>query len=574
MKSTTKTRSMIAGSLLIAIILISGTFAFQQFNQGAFNPAWADEDEIDEDVIYGGRVHDDFEDREGPGLYNKDIFAENFGERDIFVRIQLREFLSIDDVAIGGATITNTSTWPLYQAEPFNATIRRASSLSYDIGAEGIEWTLGNAADVQKIFMPTHNHASRPATSVLSIPDPFNNPNAYRFSNTTGRGVEAIAGSFDINDQTSAESIHLSGVQTGPGISDGTHNFWSLDGAGGPNFWEAYLIYVDENGQLTRSADYVRHYAQATLEADYGGIMTLEQWLDGDRPSGNFWIMDTENDGGWFYWNGYLPAGEATSLLLDNIYLPERPEAWQYVIYMNADFFTHDNMPSNISENAREIFERPAGLDIPNTRHALWTDSTGHVWRVLEPANVAGIGGYGHALLISEFAVMISFHTAAIGNSTTWFNDNGAPELHTFGMNTVIAPARGNSLDEASGENTFMRPDVATVGNALAFPLSQVEAVYHFAYVCPPNPSGDQPYPNSNGPCEHRATTPLPGAWGQGQWHTRALNVPPNPNFFPVQYTVAGTSPNPANGGSIFWNNNTNIAGGSIRPALWVQVQQ
>jgi len=561
---------MLAGLLLIGVILISGTFAYQQFNQGAFNPAWADEV-----YLIGGRVHDDFQDREGYGPYDKDIFAENFGDRDIFVRIQLREFLSINDVAIGGAVISSTSTWPLYQAEPFNATIRRAGSLSYDIGEAGIEWTLGNAANVQKIFMPTHNHATHPATNLLSVPSPFDDINAYRFSNTTGRGVEAIAGPLNIGAQNSAEDIHANGVQTGPGISDGTHEFWSLTGAN--SFWDAYLIYVNEAGELTRSTDYVRHYAQATLAPDYGGIMTLEQWRV-DRPEGNFWIMDTENDGSWFYWNGYLPAGEATSLLLNGIYIPDRREAWQYVIYMNADFFTRDDMPEDISEAAQEIFERPSGLDIPNTPHALWTDSTGHVWRVLEPANVEGVGGLGNALLISEFAIQSSLHAQIVENSHAWFVTNGAPELHEFGMSTVIPPSRGNSTDEAFGQNTFMHPNTNTVGSALAFPLSQVEAVHHFAHVCPPNPNGDQPLPNYNGPCANRATPPLsPAAWGQGQWHTRALNVPANPNFFPIAYTVAGVAANPDNGGSIFWNSNANHATrayGSIRPALWVQVQQ
>ena len=360
---------MITGLFLITIILISGTFAFQQLYQGAFNPAWGDRT-----LVNGGRVHDDFEDREGPGAYDKDIFAENFGETDLFVRIQLREFLSIDDISIGDAAIYDPLSWPLYQAERDDVRLRRAATYTYDIGTHGIEWTLGNADDVQKIFMPTHNHVTGPVMGITpAVPAPFNDPDAYRFSNTTGRGVDSIAGSRSgggggrIAGQMSAEMIHQNGIQTGPSISDGTHDFWSLG-----SHWDAYLFYIDEYGQLARTAEYVRHYARETLQADHGGIMTLVEWRQlydylGMRPEGNFWIMDTENDGSWFYWNGHLePAvmtqdgleGGATSLLLNGIYIPDRPEAWQYVIHINADFFTEDSIDDlpDISYDAREIF--------------------------------------------------------------------------------------------------------------------------------------------------------------------------------------------------------------------------
>jgi len=483
---------MIAGLLLISIILISGTFAFQQFNQGAFNPAWADEV-----YLVGGRVHDDFEDREGPGEYNKDIFAENFGERDLFVRIQLREFLSIDDDAIGQtdiglAVINNPQTWPLYQADEYDATLRRAGTYTFDIGDEGIVWTLGHPDDdVPKIFMPTHNHATLPVlvSDILpTVPPPFNSPNAYRFSNTTGRGIEALAalvGEFDINAQLSAEDIHSAGLQTGATISDGTHNFWALNQP-----YTSNLIYINDDGELTIEAG-VTHFARETLVPDEGGVMTLAEWNALGQPEGNFWIMDTENPGSWFYWNGYLAAGEATSLLLNDIFIPDRQEAWQYVIHMNADFFTAesiDDLPGGISEGAREIFERPsidtAWLSNPDYLCSAldrnWVDSRNIAWCILELADIEGNGGYGNALIITVDAFGGSNHNSIVPNIDAWFAANGAPELNQIGMNTMIPPERGISTDPATGENTFMIPDPATVGSARAFPLSRVESDHYF----------------------------------------------------------------------------------------------
>ena len=468
------------GSILIILILISGTFAFQQFEQGAFSPAW-DAERILENV-YGGRVHNDFEDRFGPGAYDKDIYAENFGETGLFVRIQLREFLSIDGDAIGNAVISDPTTWPIYEAEEDDATLRRDATYTYDIGEEGIEWTLGNPAGVQKIFMPTHNHVTHPVAAVDilgAVPSPFNVENAYRFSSTTGRGVEQIAGGFLIGAQTSAEDIHDNGIQTGATVSDGTHDFWAVD-----DTYVSHLIYINDDGQMTVEAD-VEHVARPTLTADLGGVMTLTQWEDAGRPDGNFWIMDTENPGGWFYWNGYLPAGQATSLLLNGIYIPDRLEEWEYVVYLNADFFTLDSiygLPGGISAEAREIF--PSDIVIPediiNTPGAIWTDSTGVAWRVLEPANIEGHGGLGNALLIKEMAVGSSGQPLLISNINTWFANNGAPEFQRIGMDTMVPPATGTSLDPDSGENTFMVPNPATVGSPRAFPLSQVESAHYF----------------------------------------------------------------------------------------------
>jgi len=425
--------------------------------------------EATEDDHYGGRVHHDFEVVEGPGCRDKDIYAENFGNRDLFVRIQLREFLQIgNNPAIGGADISDPSTWLIFNSIATDVHVRRGSpSYSEAIGNEGIEWTLGHGDGMNKWFMPTHNHATRPVAPGdiwANVPVPFNDPFAYRFSNTTGGGREQIAGGFNIADQERAEDIHNNGFITGPSVSDGTHDFWSegdtytrdliyINGvgqgafppawhidstihggrrmAGASRFWRiddetifpvgwvsfgqgAFspawdiddanyggrlpadrffmgdqesaedihnngthefwsdgnsntrdLIYINEDGQLSVRPG-VTHVAQQTLIPDAGGVMTLTQWNAAGQPAGNFWILDSENPGGWFYWNGYLPAGEATSLLLNGICIEDRSESWQYVIFMNADFFARDSLDDlpNLSIDAREIFPPIPGITL------------------------------------------------------------------------------------------------------------------------------------------------------------------------------------------------------------------
>ena len=375
MKQTNR-RSAFMGVLVIIAILISGTFAFTYARQAALNPG-----RVHEHDFNVGRIHDDFEDRDGPGPLDKDVFAENFGLTDLAVRVRFREFLEIGGNVFGGAQINNPQTWPIYLADPDDVHTRLTGTYAAQIGNTGIGWTLGNAEEVQKVFMPTFNHVNRiaPFDPAVTIVAPFNNPNIYRFANTTGRAVEAIA-EFDVNTVNNIDDFFSNGVQTGPicidpatgnivAISDGTHDFWYL----GQSCFST-LHHIDYNMSTPSiSTSPTTHYAQETMIADEGGVMTIAQWIDADMPSGNFWIMDVD---GWFYWNGYLPGLEtrneqataireqlglepgddlpeehawldlptiATSLLLNGIDIPNLT-LLDYIIYIDAEFFTSDQL--------------------------------------------------------------------------------------------------------------------------------------------------------------------------------------------------------------------------------------
>ena len=349
-----KTRTAIIGALLVVVIILTGTYAWTALNQGAFAPVYDPWNEFGGQ--YGGRVHHDFENQTGPGHYDSDIYAENFGERNLLVRIQLREYLNINGNPVAGANLNDPSTWPIYRSEANNVHSRLPGTTAYAIGNEGVDWTLGDPTGT-KVFMPTFNHATLPADRIdASVPAPFNHREVFRFSNTTGRAVDAIADLFNIGTVADVESIYIEGIQTGVSNPEGLHAYWHVGDA-----YTGQLIDIDPvTGYLRATAQ--THYAQRTLLPAEGGIMTLTQWLYEDRPAGNFWIHDDTDPLGWFYWNGYLPPGEATSLLLHEVYLPDRPEAWEYVITLNADFFTTDSMGDldvPISDDARAIFNRP-----------------------------------------------------------------------------------------------------------------------------------------------------------------------------------------------------------------------
>ena len=427
MKGKNKIRTIITGVALLAVLILTGTYAWTQFNQGAFAPAWDDWNVFGGQ--YGGRMHHDFEDRDGAGNYDSDIYAENFGEENLFVRVQLREFYSVNGVAIDGAVVNDPTTWPIYRSMPNDVNLRYTGGGVYEIGEEGVITTLGDTTG-NKVFMPTFNHATIPTDDIdPAVPNPFNIREAYRFTTTTGRAVDAIAYLFTISSVTGAPDVYSNGVQTGPAVANGTHAFWNVG-----DTYDGNLIYIDEvTGFLSTRPE--THTARTTISPDYGGIMTWTQWDEDGRPSGNFWIHDDTDPNGWFYWNGNLPAGEATSLLMRDVYLPDRPEAWEYIVTLNADFFTHDSINDLypvITDNAELIFLE-SGLYLPaamnqclqdGNPHNVWTDSTGFQWCV-----VADEGDY--SMLVARHTIDMIELGINHSDVPTIANNNSVHSVHT-----------------------------------------------------------------------------------------------------------------------------------------------
>ena len=385
-----KRRSMLIGMIFVAIILITGTYAWQNFGQGAFNPMHY------RNEIVGGRIHDDFQRNNldpndptfGPGLFDKAVFGENFGHSDLQLRVRLSEFLRIDDNdPVGGAVITDPTTWPIFTIagefgpnNEFTRANHEGRPGAVAVGIDGnIQWALGSAAlegsagtRGSKYYIPTHNRLTRPLTAQeaadLAAANPdrpyFGDELAYRFANTTGRGVDALAtnnteapnlpGTAPLVTAPTAPEFYERGTVTGnnnPAVAPGTHNQF-----GPGDSFENVLMYVTPGTNSEVRTETVTHYAQSTLTPTFTGVMTYEQWIYANRPAGNFWILDIET--GWFYWNGVLPAATpeqreagqtvATSLLLNAINVnPNSRQEWEYIIHIDADWWLPENEPGD-----------------------------------------------------------------------------------------------------------------------------------------------------------------------------------------------------------------------------------
>ena len=87
MHSTNRKKLGILLAILSVLLLISGTFAWFSFTQRAINDRSGN---INFEEV--GRLHDYFDRASG----NKDVFAENFGDAPILVRVKLLEYMEIN----------------------------------------------------------------------------------------------------------------------------------------------------------------------------------------------------------------------------------------------------------------------------------------------------------------------------------------------------------------------------------------------------------------------------------------------------------------------------------------------
>lgn len=263
------------------VLLLTGSFTWVSLSQRARGRISQLKDESKPNP--GGRIHDDFNGE------NKDIYAENFGDNDLLVRIKLLEYMEIDDVPIiAGTSREDKNTW-------------FPNVLGVDNGFSNyVEWTRGG----EKVFMPTLN--------------------------TDPNSLQTDASGIAIDD--------ITGEQTAPG--DGSHYYWTIG--------DIHPDFDPESGDIPRPA-------KATLSPELGGYMSMQDWVDADTPTGNFWIIDTD---GWAYWANILKPGEATSLLLDSITMVNTPEDdWYYGISVKGEFATEFEAEefSDMSDNAREL---------------------------------------------------------------------------------------------------------------------------------------------------------------------------------------------------------------------------
>ena len=124
-----KVLSGMTALVCVAALLITGTFAWR----GVSSALNVFSDTKVTPTTVGANLHDDFDKTTG----DKNVYAENTGESDVYVRIQLTELLN------KGATTPGTQTPVIYA--PTDLT---NSGNNYNAYGGAFKWTLGNTAPV------------------------------------------------------------------------------------------------------------------------------------------------------------------------------------------------------------------------------------------------------------------------------------------------------------------------------------------------------------------------------------------------------------------------------------------
>jgi len=304
-RNSKKLRASVLAGLLAAAMVLTGTFAWRSISQKATN-VFVDARNP------GGRVHDDFK-----GLENKDIYAENFTDKEdgvpVFARIKLLEYMETGEDAglkrdqtgrqatplVADAYINDPDTWQVYLPGADNDPFR-----------EFWNWTMGG----ETVYLPTFNKNKDSFSvevngtyegedGVFNTLDPYSDNEIY----TLGQEVTENA-FYDADDNTDDE--YVAGTSIAPGAG----------GTEGVNY----------------EAREETHTAKNTLHSD--GIISIEEWKKAGSPICNKWVYDAD---GWFYWPEPIMPETATGLLLDKV--DQRKQAGErsyYAIEVVGQFAT------------------------------------------------------------------------------------------------------------------------------------------------------------------------------------------------------------------------------------------
>jgi len=296
--------AVIAAAAVIALAtMIGATYAWSTANQSALG-------EMQSSANPGGRLHDDFDGQ------NRDIYVENFGTQNIFVRARLHEYMETGPGAgvkgewdAEAARQNSTDKGAYLPAENNRATPLVPGSVIGDVST----WA---------VYTPGANQALRGYWALTTggskhyMPTFDKDPDSLRtdFSGTA-TWEEGSTHSYKTDNP-----VH-GGVK---GSADGSHSFWSTS----PPPTKTDVAYL-KNGEARTET----HKACPTLE---GEVVTAADWTaKRNSKPGPYWVIDTD---GWAYWAQPLEPATATGLLLSEIKpKKEFAEDWYYALFAVCD---------------------------------------------------------------------------------------------------------------------------------------------------------------------------------------------------------------------------------------------
>lgn len=305
---SSKKRKVLSATLavtMMATMLLSGTLAFF-FSASATN-------EFEGKMLMKEVVaHDDFNQETG----DKDIYLENLGESDVYVRVKLTEDFRlnhVNDVTPTSYDPADTAGLPegAATADP-NYTHIESAPISYGQHIHAL--AAGVASD---------------GTNYNSADDEYFHTNFFSWS-MGGNGKTYLSA----EDKTAYHA--LADGQNGVDDPDGVYLGGDQSNVAQDNLGKGTTL--KENGGAATAQDYIKENvmpkAQITTVDQYAAMETKD---DGTGDTG-YWILDNSGvEDGWYYWSRPLKKGHVTGLLLNQVNTSEMLKEGNY----NYDYHIH-----------------------------------------------------------------------------------------------------------------------------------------------------------------------------------------------------------------------------------------
>lgn len=339
-KKVKKTVAAVCAITAAGCLVLGSTLAWQSTRQLAENKKYVTTNP-------GARLHDDYN-----GTDVKRVFVENFGDNNVAVRVQLREFLEYGPDAgkptgdkrisvDSGARYNDPDNWPIHIPNDND--------------------------DVTKCSNKFHNHVNYEFGGVTKYLPTFNMNKDSLAPDINGTYEKKFADYVDYN--TTTDAVTKDEVWDADTNTDDEGNGVG-DGKGG------------EKGVNYKLVESQKHEIADTLGEAEEKVISMAKWMapteSGGKNSepGNYWVYDTD---GWAYWANPLSKKTATALLMKSAKLTTKPDD-DYFFTINViaqaaslgdlgefyeDGFWDPVKGTAPTENAQKLLKAIGGTSVP-----------------------------------------------------------------------------------------------------------------------------------------------------------------------------------------------------------------
>ena len=331
------------GAVIIALsLIITGAFSWFDNSQHKTNIATGGNKIVKDDVV----LIEDFEEPPDWGQddeLKKEVSVKNTGDGQIFVRLQLKEYMDIATVEYK----RTTERLLVDKDGKFMSWTNEAAAKSW-LTINGIPFT--NAQLVRYI-------AHGDTTSRIYFATDQNTP-------LNGRDGKHML----LNYTQNAPLSLIPGVKRAIYSDTDDHRLHPTEECKyTPHLWNGSTF---EGGKDTNpNKDPFHEYVAWKLGAPQSNLIKMSVW-DGQPVAA--WILDDGSDEGWAYWGEALKPGDSTTKILESIKLIKQPDGpFYYAVHVDmqaADTFDLDKVFDKMPKLVKDSYHSKIGFVIdPNT---------------------------------------------------------------------------------------------------------------------------------------------------------------------------------------------------------------